>query len=189
MARVGAARAALVVREATLDNSTSARDNAQANLQQAQVNTKIAAVNYGYTKVAAPFDGIVSAHLVSIGELVGAASPTQLANRVSAEDVVRSSRITGILAVCASLRTSSQPSLTIGAMTTHDMARGEAQRDFGDGIGATSRDPFGVGGVGDRRDVIQAETLRHLLAAHKVMIVADADGDDRHLVGPGPQGV
>src|ERR1700710_1634370 len=67
------------VSQATLDNSTSARDNAQANLQQAQVNTKIAAVNYGYTNVVAPFDGIVTAHLVSVGELVGAASPTQLA--------------------------------------------------------------------------------------------------------------
>ncbi|MDO9060951.1 MAG: efflux RND transporter periplasmic adaptor subunit, partial [Bradyrhizobium sp.] len=46
-----------VVSQATLDNSTSARDNAQANLQQAQVNTRIAAVNYGYTNVTAPFDG------------------------------------------------------------------------------------------------------------------------------------
>ena len=60
------------VSQATLDTSTSARDNAQANLQQAQANTKIAAVNYGYTKVTAPFDGVVSAHLVSVGELVGA---------------------------------------------------------------------------------------------------------------------
>ena len=60
------------VSQATLDTSTSTRDNAQANLQQAQVNTKIAAVNYGYTNVTAPFDGIVSAHLVSVGELVGA---------------------------------------------------------------------------------------------------------------------
>ena len=67
------------VSQATLDNSTSTRDNAQANLLQAQVNTKIAAVNYGYTHVAAPFDGVVSAHLVSVGELVGASSPTQLA--------------------------------------------------------------------------------------------------------------
>lgn len=50
-----------------MDNSTSARDNAQANLQQAQVNTRIAAVNYGYTNVAAPFDGVVSAHLVLVG--------------------------------------------------------------------------------------------------------------------------
>ena len=70
------------VSQATLDTSTSTRDNAQANLQQAQVNTRIAQVNYGYTNVTAPFDGIVSAHLVSVGELVGASSPTQLATIV-----------------------------------------------------------------------------------------------------------
>src|SRR5438105_2344576 len=75
------------VSQATLDTSTSARDNAQANLQQAQANTKIAAVNYGYTNVVAPFDGIVSAHLVSIGELVGAASPTQLATIVALDPI------------------------------------------------------------------------------------------------------
>src|ERR1700712_689499 len=75
------------VSQATLDTSTSTRDNAQANLQQAQANTKIAAVNYGYTNVVAPFDGIVSAHLVSIGELVGAASPTQLATIVALDPI------------------------------------------------------------------------------------------------------
>jgi RND family efflux transporter MFP subunit len=75
------------VSQATLDQSTSARDNAQANLQQAQVNTRIAAVNYGYTNVVAPFDGIVSAHLVSVGELVGAASPTQLATIVQLDPI------------------------------------------------------------------------------------------------------
>ncbi|MDI1267232.1 MAG: efflux RND transporter periplasmic adaptor subunit [bacterium] len=75
------------VAQATLDNSTSARDNAQANLLQAQANTKIAAVNYGYTNVVAPFDGIVSAHLVSVGELVGASSPTQLATIVALDPI------------------------------------------------------------------------------------------------------
>ena len=75
------------VSQATLDTSTSTRDNAQANLLQAQVNTKIAAVNYGYTNVAAPFDGVVSAHLVSIGELVGASSPTQLATIVALDPI------------------------------------------------------------------------------------------------------
>src|SRR5258707_1858215 len=75
------------VSQATLDSSTSARDNAQANLQQAQVNTRIAAVNYGYTKVVGPFDGILSAHLVSVGELVGAASPTQLATIVALDPI------------------------------------------------------------------------------------------------------
>jgi RND family efflux transporter MFP subunit len=75
------------VSQATLDTSTSSRDNAQANLQQAQANTKIAAVNYGYTTVVAPFDGFVSAHLVSVGELVGAASPTQLATIVQLDPI------------------------------------------------------------------------------------------------------
>ena len=76
-----------VVSQATMDSSTSTRDNAQANLQQAQVNTKIAAVNFGYTNVMAPFDGVVSAHLVSVGELVGVSSPTQLANIVSLDPI------------------------------------------------------------------------------------------------------
>ncbi|HYI27525.1 MAG TPA: efflux RND transporter periplasmic adaptor subunit [Bradyrhizobium sp.] len=75
------------VAQATLDNSTATRDNAQANLQQAQVNTKIAAVNYGYTNVTAPFDGIVTAHLVSVGNLVGASSPTQLATIVALDPI------------------------------------------------------------------------------------------------------
>lgn len=75
------------VSQATLDTSTANRDNAQANLQQAQANTRIADVNYGYTKVAAPFDGIVSAHLISVGELVGASSPTQLATIVAMDPI------------------------------------------------------------------------------------------------------
>ncbi|WP_339031312.1 efflux RND transporter periplasmic adaptor subunit [Bradyrhizobium symbiodeficiens] len=75
------------VSQATLDTSTSNRDNAQANLQQAQANTKLAEVNYGYTKVTAPFDGIVSAHMVSVGELVGVSSPTQLATIVAMDPI------------------------------------------------------------------------------------------------------
>ncbi|PIT03222.1 hemolysin secretion protein D [Bradyrhizobium nitroreducens] len=75
------------VSQATLDNSTSTRDNAQANLQQAQANTRLAQVNYGYTRVTAPFDGIVSAHMVSVGELVGVSSPTQLATIVAMDPI------------------------------------------------------------------------------------------------------
>ena len=75
------------VAQSTLDTSTATRDNAQAGLQQAQVNTRIAEINYGYTKVTAPFDGVVSAHLVSVGELVGAASPTQLATIVALDPI------------------------------------------------------------------------------------------------------
>ena len=75
------------VSQATLDTSTSTRENAQANLLQAQANTRIAEVNYGYTKVTAPFDGVVSAHMVSIGELVGVSSPTQLATIVAMDPI------------------------------------------------------------------------------------------------------
>lgn len=75
------------VSQSTLDVSTSTRDNAQSNLQQAQLNTKIAAINYGYTNVVAPFDGIVSAHLATVGELVGVASPTQLATIVQTDPI------------------------------------------------------------------------------------------------------
>ncbi|WP_177243698.1 efflux RND transporter periplasmic adaptor subunit [Bradyrhizobium sp. Gha] len=75
------------VSQATLDTSTSTRDNAQASLQQAQANTAIAELNYSYTKVSAPFDGVVSAHLVSVGELVGVASPTQLATIVAMDPI------------------------------------------------------------------------------------------------------
>ena len=75
------------VSQATLDTSTSTRDNAQANLQQAQASTRIAEVNYSYTKVTAPFDGVATAHMVSVGELVGVTSPTQLATIVALDPI------------------------------------------------------------------------------------------------------
>src|SRR5258707_7468271 len=75
------------VSQATLDTSTSTRDNAQANLLQAQVNTKIAAGNYGYTNVTAPFDGVVSAHLLTVGQPGGGSSPTQLATIVALDPI------------------------------------------------------------------------------------------------------
>lgn len=76
-----------VASQSTLDTSVATRDNAQASLQQAQANTKVAELNYGYTNVIAPFDGIVSAHLVSVGELVGVASPTLLATIVQTDPI------------------------------------------------------------------------------------------------------
>src|ERR1700721_2129611 len=75
------------VSQATLDSATSTRDKAEASLLQAQANTKIAAGNFGYTNVTAPFDGIVSAHLVSVGELGGASSPTHLASIVALDPI------------------------------------------------------------------------------------------------------
>ena len=59
----------------------------QAKLQQAQADTKQAEINLGYTQVKAPFDGIVTARQVSVGELVGANSNTQLATIVQTDPI------------------------------------------------------------------------------------------------------
>ncbi len=67
-----------------LDDARATRDNAQAQLQQAQANTQLAAITYAYTHVTAPFDGAVSTHLVSVGNLVGT-SPTHLATIVQSQ--------------------------------------------------------------------------------------------------------
>jgi RND family efflux transporter MFP subunit len=64
-----------------LDDARAQRDTAQASLAEAQANTQVAAINYSYTRVLAPFDGRVSAHLVSLGDLVGT-QPTKLATIV-----------------------------------------------------------------------------------------------------------
>jgi RND family efflux transporter MFP subunit len=69
-----------------LDDARAQRDTAQASLAQAQANTQIAAINYSYTRVLAPFDGRVSAHLVSIGDLVGT-QPTRLATIVKIDPI------------------------------------------------------------------------------------------------------
>ena len=86
--------------KATLETSTATRDSALAVQRQKQADTKQAEINLGYTQVKAPFDGIVTARQVSIGELVGMGSPTVLATvvqldpiyvnfNVSEQDVVR----------------------------------------------------------------------------------------------------
>lgn len=74
--------------KAALDNALANRDSAQANYLQAQINTKLAAINSAYASVTAPFDGIVTARTVSIGEYVGATSqPTVLATIVQLDPI------------------------------------------------------------------------------------------------------
>jgi RND family efflux transporter MFP subunit len=68
--------------QANYDKALAQRDSDQATLQQAQANTAIAEINLGYTTVTAPFDGIVTRHLVDVGALVGYAGPTKLATIV-----------------------------------------------------------------------------------------------------------
>lgn len=60
------------------DKATVAID--QANLDNANINL-------GFTKVLAPFDGIVTNHQVDIGNLVGASGPTTLATIVQTDPI------------------------------------------------------------------------------------------------------
>src|SRR5262245_29121795 len=68
--------------QANLDKARANRDTARANVLQAQANTQQAEINLGYTTVAAPFDGIVTARKVSVGELVGGSHTSELATIV-----------------------------------------------------------------------------------------------------------
>ena len=58
-----------VASKQALDNALANADAAQAKLKQAQVDTRQAEINFGYTQVKAPFDGIVTARLVSLGRI------------------------------------------------------------------------------------------------------------------------
>jgi len=74
--------------KAALDNALGARDSAKASLDQAVANTKQAELDYGYTSVTAPFDGIVTARKVSLGAYVGSGSvPTVLATIVQSDPI------------------------------------------------------------------------------------------------------
>jgi RND family efflux transporter MFP subunit len=77
-----------VASKATLDQALAARDGGKAKVEQAEVDTRTAEINFGYTTVSAPFDGVVTARQVSVGELVGAGtSPTVLATIVQLDPI------------------------------------------------------------------------------------------------------
>ncbi len=74
--------------QANYDKALAQRDSDKANLEAQQANAEVAKINYGYTQVAAPFDGIVSARLISVGEYVGANNtPTKLATIVQIDPI------------------------------------------------------------------------------------------------------
>lgn len=73
--------------QATLDAATATYDAAVASQKQAQVSIDQAQLNLSYTEVKAPFDGIVTAREVSLGQLVGASSPTTLATIVQLQPI------------------------------------------------------------------------------------------------------
>jgi len=73
--------------KAAFDQSVANRDNAKAKLLQAQADTKQAQINLDYTRVVAPFDGVVTARQVSIGELVGTGGTQVLATIVQLDPI------------------------------------------------------------------------------------------------------
>jgi RND family efflux transporter MFP subunit len=74
--------------KSTLDQSLATRDSAIAKQHQAQANTKQAEINLSYTQVKAPFDGIVTARQVSVGQLVGMpGTPSLLATIVQLDPI------------------------------------------------------------------------------------------------------
>lgn len=73
--------------QSVVDQALAKRDALAAQLQQNQANTQIQAINYSYTHVTAPFDGMVTAHIPSIGALVGGATPTKLATIVQLDPI------------------------------------------------------------------------------------------------------
>jgi RND family efflux transporter MFP subunit len=74
--------------QVSYDQAVTARDNSQSSLQQAEANTRLAALNLEYANVTAPFDGVVTARQVSVGQYVGStATPTVLATIVQFDPI------------------------------------------------------------------------------------------------------
>ena len=65
--------------KATVQEWKSKADGAAADIMNAKAAIWLAQINLGYTQVLAPFDGVVTNHLVDVGALVGVSGPTKLA--------------------------------------------------------------------------------------------------------------
>lgn len=70
-----------------VDQALATRDADRALVLQAQSQAQQTAVTYTYTRVLAPFDGTVTARLVSLGQYVGQDGPTKLATEVQLQPV------------------------------------------------------------------------------------------------------
>ncbi len=76
-----------VTAQNTFDQAKAKYASDQANVLNQTAGVAIAGINFGYTHVTAPFDGVVTNHLVSVGELVGVTSPTKLATIVQLDPI------------------------------------------------------------------------------------------------------
>jgi RND family efflux transporter MFP subunit len=73
--------------QSAVDQALAKRDSDRANVTNEQAGVVLAATNVAYTQVNAPFDGLVSEHLASVGELVGQSGPTKLATIVQLDPI------------------------------------------------------------------------------------------------------
>jgi len=83
---------ALITKQATssaaYEKALALLESARSDLQSAHAEEQAAEINLGYTKVTAPFDGIVTQRQVSLGQLVGADPyPTVLATIVQSDPI------------------------------------------------------------------------------------------------------
>ena len=76
-----------VTAQNTYDDAKAKRDSDRAAVENAQGNLIVAQTNLGYTTVGAPFDGVVSKHLQSVGQLVGDNTATKLATIVQLDPI------------------------------------------------------------------------------------------------------
>ena len=73
--------------QAAVEDAKAKLDQSTAGVAGAKASVESATINLGYTKVTAPFDGIVTNHLVDVGALVGVGGPTQLATIVQIDPI------------------------------------------------------------------------------------------------------
>lgn len=71
----------------TVDQARAKRDSASAEMDKARADVQVASINLSYTHVTAPFDGVASARLASVGDLVGMGSVTKLATVVQLDPI------------------------------------------------------------------------------------------------------
>jgi membrane fusion protein, multidrug efflux system len=71
--------------QATVQEWKSKADQSAADIMNAKAAIWLAKINLGYTQVLAPFDGVVTNHLVDVGALVGVSGPIKLSTIVQTD--------------------------------------------------------------------------------------------------------
>jgi membrane fusion protein, multidrug efflux system len=70
-----------------VDDAKTALDAANAQVAVGRANLLVAETSLGYTAIKAPFDGVLTRHLVDVGALVGQSGPTKLATLVQVDPI------------------------------------------------------------------------------------------------------